>query len=105
MPRTHTHRLATADTDTFLSHVTSVLTQLHTQQPGTPTTVRPGQASPGSAPSTPYSLLSADVAQWAVRWEQITMQQQIGEGSFGRVYLAYWNATPVAVKVLIQRGE
>ena len=31
----------------------------------------------------------------------LKVQRQIGEGSFGRVYLARWNETTVAVKMLL----
>lgn len=32
--------------------------------------------------------------------DELHMQKQIGEGSFGKVYLAKWKETTVAVKVL-----
>lgn len=32
------------------------------------------------------------------------MERQIGEGSFGRVFLAKWNETLVAVKILTSIG-
>ena len=69
-----------------------------------------GGASPGSWDSlasssgAPGSPLSQDMAHWAVRWDTIRMQGLIGRGSFGKVYLGLWNATPVAVKVLIRSG-
>ncbi|PSC69697.1 Serine threonine-kinase CTR1 isoform A [Micractinium conductrix] len=65
------------------------------------------QGTQGSATSSAlrsrssYSSLPEEVRQWAVRWDAIQLEQMIGEGSFGRVYLAVWNTTPVAVKVLI----
>jgi serine/threonine protein kinase len=36
-----------------------------------------------------------------VQWKDLVIQRQIGEGSFGKVYLAKWRETTVAVKVLI----
>jgi serine/threonine protein kinase len=36
-----------------------------------------------------------------VQWKDLNIQRQIGEGSFGKVYLAKWRETTVAVKVLI----
>ena len=49
--------------------------------------------------------LPVDMQQWEVQWEQIQLERPIGRGSFGKVYLANWNATPVAVKILISAGE
>ncbi|KAK9814855.1 hypothetical protein WJX73_000289 [Symbiochloris irregularis] len=37
---------------------------------------------------------------WQVDYKDLDVQDQIGEGSFGRVYLAKWRETTVAVKVL-----
>lgn len=48
--------------------------------------------------------LPAEVQQWEVQWENIVLERPIGRGSFGKVYLANWNATPVAVKILINAG-
>lgn len=36
-----------------------------------------------------------------MQWKDLVIQRQIGEGSFGKVYLAKWRETTVAVKVLI----
>ena len=35
-----------------------------------------------------------------VHMEEMHIQKQIGEGSFGKVYLAKWKETTVAVKIL-----
>ncbi len=35
-----------------------------------------------------------------VHMEEMQIQKQIGEGSFGKVYLAKWKETTVAVKIL-----
>lgn len=37
---------------------------------------------------------------WLVDYKELAIQKQIGEGSFGKVYLAIWRETTVAVKVL-----
>ena len=42
-----------------------------------------------------------DHALWQVAWRDLEIVRQIGEGSFGKVYLAKWRETTVAVKVLI----
>ena len=45
-----------------------------------------------------HSYKSACIVQ--VNFEQMQIQKQIGEGSFGKVYLAKWKETTVAVKIL-----
>ena len=37
---------------------------------------------------------------WTVDYRELDVQKQIGEGSFGKVHLAKWRETTVAVKVL-----
>ena len=54
--------------------------------------------SHGRVPST--SHLNLDVKMWTVAFNDLKMERQIGEGSFGRVFLAKWNETLVAVKIL-----
>ncbi|KAI3427397.1 hypothetical protein D9Q98_010312 [Chlorella vulgaris] len=46
---------------------------------------------------------AVDANHWLLGFEEITVVRAIGEGSFGRVYLAMWNQVPVAVKILIDR--
>ena len=59
-------------------------------------------ASTRTATTEPASRpLRPEVQQWLLQWEDITPIRLIGRGSFGRVYLALWNETPVACKVLI----
>ncbi len=36
-----------------------------------------------------------------INWKDLNVQKQIGEGSFGKVYLAKWRETTVAAKVLL----
>lgn len=64
------------------------------------------QADGGSELSTRSSgwELQPEVGQWLVRWEDITLVRVIGRGSYGRVYAARWNETPVACKVLVNAG-
>jgi serine/threonine protein kinase len=45
-----------------------------------------------------------DAQLWAVNWGDLEITRQIGEGSFGKVYLAKWRETTVAVKVLSNTG-
>ncbi len=40
-----------------------------------------------------------------VAWSELQVERVIGHGSFGRVYLAHWQETPCAVKVLLNKGE
>lgn len=78
--------------------------------PPPPPPPRPPQpASPPPAPAAdgPHQGGKGDDALtgWEVLWQDIRLRRRIGSGSFGRVYLAHFLATPVAVKVLISRGE
>ncbi|PRW61477.1 Serine threonine- kinase CTR1 isoform B [Chlorella sorokiniana] len=78
--------------------------------PSDGTNARPPSTNVSSQPTmgsgdTGNTSLSPDMQLWAVRWEQIQLERAIGRGSFGRVYLATWNATPTAVKVLISAED
>ena len=44
------------------------------------------------------------VAAEQVQWKDLEIQKQIGEGSFGKVFLAKWRETTVAVKQLTYTG-
>ncbi|XP_068661870.1 probable serine/threonine-protein kinase SIS8 [Aristolochia californica] len=39
-----------------------------------------------------------DVSEWEIQWEEITMGERIGLGSYGEVYRGEWHGTEVAVK-------
>ena len=54
----------------------------------------------GILPSTNRSLVSEFVKE-IIPKDDITLQKQIGEGGFGKVYAALWKTTPVAFKKLI----
>lgn len=59
-----------------------------------------GTLSPGHIRVPSSAALGLDVKLWTVAFNDLRMERQIGEGSFGRVYLAKWNETLVAVKIL-----
>lgn len=46
-------------------------------------------------------LAEAFPAWLQILWKDLNVQKQIGEGSFGKVYLAKWRETTVAAKVLL----
>lgn len=48
--------------------------------------------------------LRTDARVWEVQWPELTIVRLIGQGSYGSVYLAEWNQTQVAVKVLVGKG-
>lgn len=55
------------------------------------------------------SVLSDDIPEFLsnlqFHWEDITIVKSLGVGACGKVYLARWNETPVAVKVLLDARE
>ncbi|CAL5228984.1 g12220 [Coccomyxa viridis] len=66
-----------------------------------PSDVETPHSRNGSTPSSIGRLQRIGAAQlWQVSFEQMQIQKQIGEGSFGKVYLAKWKETTVAVKIL-----
>ncbi|KAL4433813.1 hypothetical protein ABPG75_000254 [Micractinium tetrahymenae] len=56
-----------------------------------------GHADEGCGPAC------SDVALLGVKWSDLKVERSIGSGSFGRVFLAKYCSTPVAVKVLVDR--
>lgn len=53
------------------------------------------------AVATPISSRIGQIERlWQVAYNDLRLEKQIGEGSFGKVYLARWRETIVAVKVL-----
>ncbi|GAB4813555.1 hypothetical protein N2152v2_000601 [Parachlorella kessleri] len=46
-------------------------------------------------------LDKSGLRNWVVEFDTLELKQQIGEGSYGRVFLAKWQRTPVAVKILV----
>lgn len=89
------------DEDPLLSLISTRLAtrQGHgTAAPGTPAALSPATPGSGPMPSSRRLQLPAAVQQWEVRWEELSVTRAIGRGSFGRVYLATWRETPVAVK-------
>lgn len=63
-----------------------------------------GNLSPSHTRVPSSATLGLDVKLWTVAFNDLRMERQIGEGSFGRVYLAKWNETLVAVKILSSIG-
>ncbi|PRW32608.1 rRNA methyltransferase mitochondrial [Chlorella sorokiniana] len=58
-----------------------------------------GTASGGLDQGLP--IIHPELQRWVFNWSELTVRQLLGRGSFGRVYLATWRATPVAAKVLL----
>ncbi|KAF5198725.1 Serine/threonine-protein kinase EDR1 [Thalictrum thalictroides] len=44
-----------------------------------------------------------DVAEWEIPWEEITLGERIGLGSYGEVYRGDWHGTEVAVKKFLDQ--
>ncbi|KAL6605894.1 hypothetical protein ACP70R_041547 [Stipagrostis hirtigluma subsp. patula] len=44
-----------------------------------------------------------DVAEFEIQWEELTLGERVGLGSFGEVYKGEWHGTEVAVKKFLQQ--
>ncbi|KAL4450218.1 hypothetical protein ABPG77_010887 [Micractinium sp. CCAP 211/92] len=86
---------ANPGSDSMLSYISSYLASC----PGTNASSRstPGGGCSGS------QALSPEAELWQVAWSELQVERVIGHGSFGRVYLAHWQETPCAVKVLLNK--
>lgn len=78
-------------------------------------TMQPRESGGSERASSSRGLLSASVSQrrsglvdlqpWQLKYSELKMQRPLGEGSFGKVFLATWNETLVAVKVLLSADD
>lgn len=64
-----------------------------------------GQKTTGITNPSPSRARFDDVSAYAIDFDTLHMGRNIGEGSFGKVYLTVWNETPVAVKVLVDSSS
>ncbi|XP_057850097.2 probable serine/threonine-protein kinase SIS8 [Cryptomeria japonica] len=53
--------------------------------------------------STKSDMGLDDVAEWEIPWEDITLGERIGLGSYGEVYRGDWHGTEVAVKKFLDQ--
>ena len=89
------HRMAvTGNTGAAIQKVPTLASRQQ-QQLGQRTTMNP----------SPSRARFDDVSAYAIDFDTLHMGRNIGEGSFGKVYLAVWNETPVAVKVLVDSSS
>lgn len=54
--------------------------------------------------STKFDVALDDVADCEILWEEITLGERIGLGSYGEVYRGDWHGTEVAVKRFLDQG-
>ena len=66
--------------------------------------VEPVASRKGSGSNGRQYSGNVDANLWSVAWKDLEIQKQIGEGSFGKVFLAKWRETTVAVKLLTYTG-
>eukprot|EP00887_Chlorella_sp_A99_P003665 scaffold7.g3665.t1 len=62
-------------------------------------------ADSSGALTTSPSHASDMLARWRIDYRELAVKRKIGEGSFGRVYLARWQETDVAAKVLLNTSK
>ncbi|GAB4822575.1 hypothetical protein N2152v2_009621 [Parachlorella kessleri] len=60
-----------------------------------------GESAASQQRMSRQSLEMSALRMWTINFKALELQRQIGEGSFGRVYVARWQQTPVAVKILL----
>ncbi|KAI7844168.1 hypothetical protein COHA_002303 [Chlorella ohadii] len=93
--------------DIVLSLIASYLTT-HPQAAARSACSEPAMLTPdaqrGSGGSGALELRT-DARMWEVQWQELNILRLIGRGSFGFVYLAEWNYTQVAVKVLVSKDD
>ncbi|KAL5726729.1 hypothetical protein ACHQM5_009743 [Ranunculus cassubicifolius] len=53
--------------------------------------------------STSSDIVLDDVAEWEIPWDEITLAERIGLGSYGEVYRGDWHGTEVAVKKFLDQ--
>ncbi|GAB4815773.1 hypothetical protein N2152v2_002819 [Parachlorella kessleri] len=80
-------RVGPLSDDPLLASIVYKLKQAPIQE--VPSLARPSRANP------------LDLSLWLIPFQQLQLVRSIGEGSFGRVYLAKWQEVPVAVKLLV----
>ncbi|GAB4821070.1 hypothetical protein N2152v2_008116 [Parachlorella kessleri] len=82
-------------------------------QPGDMPTARTGSTvivtptpsmTGGASGMSSISSGGVDPKAWTIPFGELQIMKQIGEGSFGRVYMAKWRETLVAVKLLLNTG-
>ena len=96
----HACSISSLEGDALLSIIAS---HLSSRQPGGQQAL---QQAAGSGDSTAAAAqLGSSVQGWEVAWADIEVERLVGRGAFGMVYLGRWNELPVAVKVLVMKGE
>jgi len=87
--------------DPLLLYISSYLAS---QPLGSPSLASNGSSSGTTSSNATAQPLSPATHMWPLQWDELAIEPPIGQGSFGTVYRACWQETPVAVKVLIDKG-
>ncbi|KAI7838908.1 hypothetical protein COHA_007314 [Chlorella ohadii] len=90
------------DSDAYLQGINTLLHNAQTASlltAGQPGREAGGRASGGGADSG--LLIPPELQRWVFDWSELSIRHLLGRGSYGRVFLATWRATPVAAKVLL----
>lgn len=83
------------------SHVTGLAALLTHVLPAPPPRPRPNTAQvPKSMRLFGSGEPDAPGTRWLIPYRELKLQKPIGEGAFGKVYLAQWQECDVAVKLL-----
>lgn len=90
--------------DLVLSYISSFLAT-HPHSAASASSLASAAPSMAGGSSSGAIELRSDARMWEVQWAELTILRLIGHGSYGAVYLAEWNQTSVAVKVLVGKGK
>jgi hypothetical protein len=71
----------------------------------TPTGTSQSQKTLSSQQKEYFTSIQATTKHFLISFNELTLEREIGEGSYGKVYLGKWNNIPVALKFCKNKGR